>query len=129
MKISLYEYLANNCPAAAKEVIEGFGYKVNRVRTVQDMVVCIKQLVRQEGEEALVALAEIHPDRELILSTATKNFSADGNDGFKEITRELSPVIQPASAIHQKTDHTPIIIAGILVSALFLATAVITSKK
>ncbi len=128
MRITLFEYIANNRPAQAKEVIEGFGYKVNNVRTVQDMVVCIKQFVRQEQEEALKALAEIHPDRELILSTSTKNFSADGSDGFNETVKQLTPV-QPAPTIQAKSDHTSLIIAGIIVSTLFLATAIIVNKK
>jgi hypothetical protein len=81
--MTIYEYIARNNPIGAKRVIESFGYVVTQPKKMGDN---LRMLVAQEGEPALKAVVDLHPDKDLILEvygnsskSNTENFmGADG---------------------------------------------------
>lgn len=60
-----YAYIAQSNPREAVELCRSYNYKVNG-RNASDVALALKQLVAREGEPALLDMAEIHPDRELL---------------------------------------------------------------
>ena len=62
--MTIYEYIARNNPMGAKRVIESFGYVVTQPKKMGDN---LRMLVAQEGEPALKAVVDLHPDKDLIL--------------------------------------------------------------
>ncbi len=82
--MTIYEYIARNNPSGAKRVIESFGYVVTQPKKMGDN---LRMLVAQEGEPALKAVVDLHPDKDLIIevfgnnqgkATADNFFGADG---------------------------------------------------
>ena len=83
--MTIYEYIARNNPTGAKRVIESFGYVVTQPKKMGDN---LRMLVAQEGEPALKAVVDLHPDKDLILEvfgnsqgvkgTGDNFFGADG---------------------------------------------------
>ena len=61
---SVYDYIAKNNPQGAKTVCESFGYQVTNVHSMSQN---LKDLVNNEGENALVEIMELHPDKDIIL--------------------------------------------------------------
>lgn len=79
-KITLYEYLAYSDPdtqQAVMDLIRSKGYVINP-RNDAELANNIVSFVGYEGDTGLEELAMLHPDRELILRTASKKVSADG---------------------------------------------------
>jgi hypothetical protein len=66
--ISLYDNVAFNCPSKAFELISQYG-NYPKPKSPQQLSSYLKQFALQGGEPALLKIAEIHPDRELILAT------------------------------------------------------------
>ena len=64
-KITLYEYLASSVPSDAHFVINKYG-NYRRARDKRELEYQLKNFVKQFGENGLNALAEIHPDKQLI---------------------------------------------------------------
>lgn len=62
--MTIYEYIARNNPIGAKRVIESFGYVVTQPKKMGDN---LRMLVAQEGEPALKAVVDLHPDKDLIM--------------------------------------------------------------
>ena len=64
MNITLYDYLAYNVPSDCNYVLSRYDYpeSVNEEQLVENL----KDFVRNYNYEALDALAEIHPDYDLI---------------------------------------------------------------
>ena len=62
--MTIYEYIARNNPIGAKRVIESFGYVVTQPKKMGDN---LRMLVAQEGEPALKAVVDLHPDKDLNL--------------------------------------------------------------
>ena len=62
--MNFYEYIAKSNPYGAKAVINQFGYQVVDPRRMGDN---LRMLVAQEGEPALKAIADIHPDKDLFV--------------------------------------------------------------
>lgn len=130
-KIPLYYYIAFNNPDGAKAVIESFGYEIYGVKDRNDLAICVKQLIEQKGEEGVVALAKVHPDRELILETAdTKTLGADGFNSEQVIPAAVvtQPVIQSPAPTTTTHDYTPILIAGMFLFGLVVTAAIIVKK-
>ena len=83
--MTIYEYIARNNPSGAKRVIESFGYVVTQPKKMGDN---LRMLVAQEGEPALKAVVDLHPDKDLIIEVFGNNqgsravgdnfFGADG---------------------------------------------------
>lgn len=132
-KIPLSSYIAWNNPAGAKSAIESFGYQVLNVRNQSDLAECVRQFMNEKGEQALVALAKVHPDRDLILDNQKPESATFlGAHGFSEaevVTKTETATVQPATTIQKtQTDYTPMIIAGMFFSAMLLTAAIIIKK-
>lgn len=83
MQITLYEYLAYSSPQqkqAVIDAIEGFGY-ITQLRNEEDLIDCMAQFVDREGQKGLMALAHVHPDRQLILDSE-KSLGFDSESGW-----------------------------------------------
>lgn len=66
--ISLYDNVAFNCPKKAFDLISQYG-NYPRPKSPEQLSSYLKDFALQGGEPALLKIAEIHPDRELILAT------------------------------------------------------------
>ena len=64
-KVTIYDYLATNVPSDAYQVISE-GTNLPKPKNSRELSAQIKKYVTRNGETALLRLAEIHPDRELI---------------------------------------------------------------
>ena len=62
--MNIYEYRGRSNPTGSKQVIESFGYRVVNPKRMGDN---LRMLVAQEGESALKAVVDLHPDKDLIL--------------------------------------------------------------
>lgn len=125
-QIPLYFYIAFNNPDGAKSVIESFGYELHNVENRNDLAQCVKQLVQLRGEEAITALSKVHPDRDLILASQdnVKTLSADGAGEMKLL--EAPAASQPI--IKSPNDYTPVLLAGMFLSAIVVTAAIIVKK-
>lgn len=128
-QIPLYYYIAFNNPDGAKAAIESFGYQVLNVKDRTDLAECVKQLIQFKGNQALDALAKVHPDRDLIMdSVETKTVGADGSQQAASLQPAASFSDQLAMINQRPVDHTPILIAGMFLSALVITAAIIVKK-
>ena len=64
--MNVYEYIAANNPREANYMLSGYGYK--KTQSKREISENLKSLVRKNKEEGLKDLADIHPDKDLILS-------------------------------------------------------------
>lgn len=65
-KVTTYDYLAAANPFGARTVIESFGYRLtnNTPHAIAEgLAICVSEF----GEDALESIADIHPDKELII--------------------------------------------------------------
>ena len=76
MKITLYDYLANNVPNECIQLLNDYEYpsSENELELVEDL----KSFVRAYGHEALEELGTIHPDRDLISTLADASTPYEG---------------------------------------------------
>jgi hypothetical protein len=74
--MNLYQRVASANPKGAKGVINQFGYEVRTNNLPQ----ALKMLVSAEGEPALRAIVDIHPDKDLILECYAEDKSAIKKD-------------------------------------------------
>jgi hypothetical protein len=75
---TVYDYIATNNPQGAKSLCESFGYQVTNPSTMSQN---LKSLVNNEGEDALLSIMDMHPDKEFILemfSNPTQKEDAKG---------------------------------------------------
>lgn len=114
-KITIFQYIANQRPNDAYLLLQkygsGKGGNYNRARSEQELVSQLKQFVRENGNMGLMALASIHPDKELIeqfiaennmsnsvvgdsiSSKDAKYSNATGGDGTPNLTNEQKETI------------------------------------
>jgi len=83
MAITLYDYLASQNPKEAYQVMIDSGLDISYPRSSRQLANMLKRFVRKGGDEAIEALAKIHPDKDLIEAIAVKNV-ADRNKDFGE---------------------------------------------
>jgi hypothetical protein len=95
--ITIYEYYAYSCPQEAYDLLsKDGGYQ--RPQTPDELESQLKDYVNKNGEKGLKALAEIHPDKDLIKSVCEcskskvekkENFSnASGNTNIQDSQAE-----------------------------------------
>jgi hypothetical protein len=77
--MTIYEYIARNNPVGAKRTIESFGYKVVNPKSMGDN---LRMLVAQEGEPALKAVVDLHPDKDLILEVYGNDCGCKDKENF-----------------------------------------------
>jgi len=66
---TVYEYIAKNNPQGAKSLCESYGYQITNPYNMSQN---LKTLVNNEGEDALLSLMEMHPDKDFILEVFAK---------------------------------------------------------
>ena len=71
--ITIYEYIATNVPNDASILINQFGGSYRKARDVKELESQLKHFVKTNGSKGLMALANIHPDKELIQQTLEEN--------------------------------------------------------
>ena len=124
--MTMYEYVAMSNPREAKSLIESFGYRVTNPRTMGSN---LRMLVAQEGEDALKAIAKMHPDKELILEACgmNKQESFMGVDGLMSgNNKNNNNNNQEASDSTKLAYQTN---AMMIVVALVIASAIIVNQK
>ena len=124
--MTMYEYVAMSNPREAKSLIESFGYRVTNPRT---MGANLRMLVSQEGESALKSIAQMHPDRELILEACgvNKRESFMGVDGLINGTTQNNNQNQQDANDSTKLAYQTN--AMMIVVALIIASAIIVNQK
>lgn len=78
-RISIQEVIAYNNTPKAKALVIRYGY--NPPRNYDELVETLFQFVRDYREEALAELANIHPDKNLILRYTQKQEDKSNSDG------------------------------------------------
>tara|TARA_R110002012_G_C11673984_1_gene613427 strand:+ start:5647 stop:6057 length:411 start_codon:yes stop_codon:yes gene_type:complete len=68
MRITLYDYLASSVPSECISVLEQFD--IPSTQNENELVDNLKYFVNTYGQDALDTLADIHPDRDLIVEVA-----------------------------------------------------------
>jgi hypothetical protein len=76
--MSVYNYVAESNPNAARKIIDSFGYEVVNTR---DLGQSLNELVAQEGEPALQKVMEAHPDKDIILELFSNTTPSATNSG------------------------------------------------
>ena len=124
--MTMYEYVAMSNPRGAKSLIESFGYQVTNPRT---MGANLRMLVSQEGESALKSIAQMHPDKELILEACgvNKRESFMGVDGLINGTTQNNNKNQQDANDSTKLAYQTN--AMMIVVALIIASAIIVNQK
>lgn len=123
----MYDYVAMSNPREAKSLIESFGYLVTNPRT---MGANLRMLVSQEGESALKAIAQMHPDKEFILEAcgaSSKRESFMGVDGL--INGTTTNTNQNQQDANDSTKLAYQTNAMMIVVALIIASAIIVNQK
>ena len=87
-KITFYEYLATNVPADAHFTINKYG-SYRQARSPQELEYQLKNFVKQYGENGLNALAEIHPDKQLMELNCSTCKDKSSNYNGKEHLQEM----------------------------------------
>lgn len=82
MNITLYDYLAYNVPSDCNYLLSRYDYPTSQ--NEEELVANLKDFVRNYNYEALDALAEIHPDYELIMDVMDMAEMATPYEGKKE---------------------------------------------
>ena len=76
MQITLYDYLANSVPSECNSVLEQFD--IPNTQNEDELVDNLKYFVNTYGQDALDTLADIHPDRDLIVEVAELSTPFEG---------------------------------------------------
>lgn len=66
--ITLFDYVALKNPDGANELLHSYNFPPSNV--CKQISSRLKQLVQANGHEALLAIGEIHPDKQLILASS-----------------------------------------------------------
>ena len=129
--MTIYDYIANSNPSASSRIINSFGYSVS---DPSDMSSNLRYLVTQEGEPALKAILDAHPDKDIIIETfgtpkmepqtscncKGRNCSC-GRGDFANASGSENGITQASMSAHQTN-------VFLFAAALILAVAIITKK-
>jgi hypothetical protein len=131
--MNFYEYIAKTNPSGAKKVINEFGYRVVDGRRMGEN---LRMLVAQEGEPALRAIAEMHPDKELLLEVFAPK---DGDCGCKKKSESflgadgvLTSAVLSNNQQQAQSDSTKLAMqtnAMLIAATIIIAAAIIVNKK
>lgn len=131
--MNFYEYIAKTNPSGSKMVIQQFGYRVVDGRRMGEN---LRMLVAQEGEPALRAIAELHPDKDLILEVFAPK---DGDCGCKKKSESflgadgtLASAVLNNNQQQQQSDSTKLAMqtnAMLIAATIIIAAAIIVTKK
>jgi hypothetical protein len=131
--MNFYEYIAKTNPSGSKKVINEFGYRVVDGRRMGEN---LRMLVAQEGEPALRAIAEMHPDKELLLEVFAPK---DGDCGCKKKSESflgadgvLTSAVLSNNQQQAQSDSTKLAMqtnAMLIAATIIIAAAIIVNKK
>lgn len=71
-RITIYDYIASNVPNDAFILMSKSG-NITKAKDEKELVEQLKTFVRNNGSMGLMALAQIHPDKELIEQLISEN--------------------------------------------------------
>jgi hypothetical protein len=98
-KITIFQYIASSVPNDAYVMLNKYG-KYERAKDERELVGQLKQFVRENGSMGLMAMANIHPDKDLILQAVEedkkeeiKNFSNADGTSTPNIPKETQETI------------------------------------
>lgn len=80
MAITIYDYLASKRPQQSFDVLLATGKQVPYPETSNQLAQMLKQYVQMGGEDALMVLAQIHPDKDLIESIVMDSIKKKNQD-------------------------------------------------
>jgi hypothetical protein len=123
-RVTIYEYLATNVPADAYAIISEGNRSVPKPKSSKELSVALKKYVLTNGEEGLIALAQIHPDRELIESICTNCESKkqkDKKENFSNVSGDVSDELKEGIKTSQM-----LVIGGFILVGLAI---IMTTKK
>jgi hypothetical protein len=127
--MSVYQYVADNDPRGAEQIINSFGYEVTDRRNLGQS---LSELVSQVGEPALVKVMEYHPDKDIILELNSKDEKAECSCGKCKSSRNQEHYFNasgseaPKEAKTETMAHQTNIV--LVVATLFIVTALIYKK-
>jgi hypothetical protein len=130
--MNFYEYIAKTNPMGAKSVIQQFGYRVVDGRRMGDN---LRMLVAQEGEPALRAIAELHPDKDLILEVFAPKSGDCGckkTESFLGADSTLTSAVLNNNQQQVQSDSTKLAMqtnAMLIVATIIIASAIIVTRK
>jgi hypothetical protein len=108
-KITIYDYIASSVPADAYSLLKANGYP--KPQNHHDLVAELKDYVRKNKETALIEIANIHPDKELIVETLETNDSSSSeskanDNSISEPKSSYMNATGDATNIPQSTQET-----------------------
>lgn len=137
--MTVYNYIADNNPNKARNIIDSFGYDV--VNT-SDLGRSLTELVSNEGEPALKAVMQAHPDKDIILElfgdnspslSAKKETKSCGCSGCSAKNHQHPPQQHYMNASGPEGNNTMTLANQtnviLIVASLFIATALIIKKN
>lgn len=71
-RITIYDYIASSVPNDAYVMMSKYG-TISKAKDEKELVEQLKEFVRKNGSMGLMALAQIHPDKELIEQLIAEN--------------------------------------------------------
>ena len=129
--MTIYDYVATANPSESTRIINKFGYSVSDNR---DMGSNLRYLVSQEGEPALKAVLNAHPDKDIILEAfSVPNMEPQDSctckgkkcsckrDDYANASGADGNITQASMSAHQTN-------VFLFAAALILAVAIITKK-
>jgi hypothetical protein len=123
--MNLYQRVAIANPTEAKSVINQFGYEIRTNNLPQ----ALRMLVSSEGEPALRAIVNIHPDKDLILECFAEDKSSIRKDENQSSNSNsdvfLNVVGQQLTEAQKSTQLTN---TFLIASTLIILTALILKK-
>ena len=63
--MNVYHYIAETDPIKANELCKKYGYYQNQY--IEDLPICMQQIVSEHGESAFKDILSLHPDKDVIL--------------------------------------------------------------
>lgn len=127
--MDIYTYVAASNPYQAKSLLHKYGYSATNIKDTNDLGICLKKLVSQEGEGAFSDIVDCHPDKGVILEMYApkkeehKNCSGDCGCRTKDQYKNASGDSEvKTSSVTQQTS------VFILAAALLLAAAIIVKN-
>jgi hypothetical protein len=68
--MNVYLYIAENNPDEAYEICKKYGYF--NVQSIEELAICLQDIVSENGQDSLQQILEIHPEKEVILELFEK---------------------------------------------------------
>jgi hypothetical protein len=63
--MNVYKYIAETDPNSSNELCKKYGYYQNQY--IEDIPICLEQIVGEHGETAFKEILSLHPDKDVIL--------------------------------------------------------------